>query len=419
MSLFLLGLNYKTAALSLRERLSLGPERIDRVLYDMRQLDGVQEVCVLSTCNRTELYAVVEPAAERRLRDYWLTESRVRLDEAQTSLYQHLESDAVGHLMRVACGLDSMVLGEPQILGQLKQAVERARLQGTVQSLLGRLFERTFSVAKQVRNETDIGANGVSVAYVGVSLARQIFADLHKTRVLLIGAGETIELVGRHLHSQGVQQMTVANRTRMRAQALAEAWQAEVITLDEIPQQLPDVDIVITSTASPLPLIGKGLVERALRQRRHRPMLLIDLAVPRDVEEEVGALADAYLYSVDDLQAIIADNQDARRQAALQAEQIIRSGQTAFMSWYQALPTQEYIRRYRSRAEQGRDEELARALQLLQQGQAPEAVLGNLARRLTNKLIHHPTEALRQTAEAGDRTALAVLTQGLGLDDKP
>ena len=416
MPLFVLGLNHRTASLSLRERLAFGPEKLASPQAALCQLDGVREGCLLSTCNRTEIYADVEPAAQAMLRLWWSQFCRVTPDELGSCLYQHQEGEAVRHLMRVACGLDSLVLGEPQILGQLKSAVEQARQQGAVKSLLGRLFERSFSVAKRVRTETEIGANGVSVAFVAVSLARQIFADLGKTRVLLIGAGETIELAGRHLQSHQVQHMTVANRTLARAQELASQWQADVITLNEIPTVLPDVDVVVSSTASPLPLLGKGLIERVLKQRRHKPMLLIDLAVPRDIEEEVGSLADAYLYTVDDLQGIVAENQSSRQQAARQAELLINEEKEAFMAWYQGLPAQEQIRRYRQSAAQLQHDELQRALQLLSQGHAPDQVVTELAHRLTNKLIHAPTEALRQASEAGDRQTLALLSQSLRLD---
>ncbi len=416
MPLFVLGLNHRTASLSLRERLAFGPEKLASALAALCQLDGVREGCLLSTCNRTEIYADVEPAAQAMLSLWWSQFCRVTPDELGSCLYQHQEGEAVRHLMRVACGLDSLVLGEPQILGQLKSAVEQARQQGAVKSLLGRLFERSFSVAKRVRTETEIGANGVSVAFVAVSLARQIFADLSQTRVLLIGAGETIELAGRHLQSHQVQHMTVANRTLARAQELASQWQADVITLNEIPTVLPDVDVVVSSTASPLPLLGKGLIERVLKQRRHKPMLLIDLAVPRDIEEEVGSLADAYLYTVDDLQGIVAENQSSRQQAARQAELLIDEEKEAFMAWYQGLPAQEQICRYRQSAAQLQHDELQRALQLLSQGHAPDQVVTELAHRLTNKLIHAPTEALRQASEAGDRQTLALLSQSLRLD---
>ncbi len=416
MPLFVLGLNHKTASLSLRERLAFGPENLPQALEKLRRLEGVREACILSTCNRTEIYAEVDSAVQPTLPQWWAEFCRVSRGELDASLYQHQEGEAVRHLMRVACGLDSLVLGEPQILGQLKHAFEQARQSGSLKSLLGRLFQRSFSVAKRVRSETDIGANGVSVAFVAITLAKQIFADLSQTRVLLIGAGETIELAGRHLQAQQVCHMTVANRTLARAQALASEWQADVITLDEIPSVLPLVDMVVTSTASPLPLLGKGLMERVLKQRRHKPMLLIDLAVPRDIEEEVGTLADAYLYTVDDLQGIVAENQSARQQAARQAELLIGDEKASFMAWYQGLPSVELIRAYRQQAQRLQQDEVLRAQQLLAQGQDAQQVMVELAHRLTNKLIHSPTEALRQAGETGDRETLAILSQSLDLD---
>ena len=418
MQLLVLGINHKTAQLSLRERLAFGPERIDEALAGLLALPGVHEGCILSTCNRTELYCVVEPGQQDALRQWWCRLQHVAQQELEPALYHYQEGEAVRHLMRVASGLDSLVLGEPQILGQLKEAFTRAQQQECARSLLGRLFQRAFAVAKRVRTETEIGANAVSVAYAAISLAKQIFADLAGLRVLLIGAGETIELAGRHLRAQQIGAMTVANRTLARAQVLASAWGADVITLDEIPLVLPSVDMVVSSTASPLPILGKGMLERALRARRHKPMLLIDLAVPRDVEAEVGELPDAYLYTVDDLQGIVAENQSTRLQAARQAEYLIEEERAAFMGWYHSLPSQEQIRAFRAQAHALQQIELARARQQLQQGEAAELVLAELAHRLTNKLIHAPTAALRQAGEAGDREALAILSQGLGLDPR-
>jgi glutamyl-tRNA reductase len=416
--LFVLGVNHKTASLSLRERVAFGPERIDDALAALTSVPGVREGVILSTCNRTELYCAVDSGASEEVA-LWLSHfQHLTEDELQPALYQLQDGEAVRHLMRVAAGLDSLVLGEPQILGQVKQALDTASKQGSVKGLLNRLFQRTFGVAKRVRTETEIGAYGVSVAYVAVTLARQIFGDLSQVKVLLIGAGETIELVGQHLHGHSVSQMTVANRTLIRAQAIAGAWQADVITLNEIPQVLPNVDLVISSTASPLPILGKGLVERALKQRRNKPMLLIDIAVPRDIEEEVGELADAYLYTVDDLQSIVAENQRHREQAARQAEQIVQDEREQFMNWFRSLSAQNHVRTYRRQADEIRQEQLAQALRKLEQGDDAAAVLSELSERLTNKLIHAPTEALRQAGEADDKTSLLLLSQALRLDEK-
>ena len=418
MQLLVLGINHKTAPLSLRERLAFGPEKIDAALQGLLSRPWSRECCILSTCNRTEIYCLLERGSSDLLKEWWAQTQQLALEEFAAALYLHQDGDAVRHGMRVASGLDSLVVGEPQILGQLKEAVALAQQLGTIKTLLSRWFQRTFAVTKRVRSDTGIGANAVSVAYAAVSLARQIFADLAGLNVLLIGAGETIELVGRHLQGHVPGSVTVANRTLARAQLLAKEWNADVITLDEIPEVLPRIDIVVSSTASPLPILGKGMLERALKIRRHKPILLIDLAVPRDVEEEVGELADAYLYTVDDLQGIVAENQSARQQAARQAELMIEEERDAFMGWYHSLPSREQIRRYREQAEQAQQLELERALLLVQQGQDPEKVMVELAHRLTNKLIHAPTDALRQAGVAGDQETLAILCQSLGLGSR-
>lgn len=418
MQLLVLGLSHKTAPLSLRERLAFGPELRDGALARLLAEPWCREGCILSTCNRTEIYCLLERGAGERLRAWWAAERRFTMEEAASALYLYQDDEAVRHAMSVACGLDSLVLGEPQILGQLKEAVARAQELGAIKALLNRWFQHTFSVAKRVRSETEIGANAVSVAYAAVALARQIFDELAGLSVLLIGAGETIELVGKHLQGHLPGRITVANRTLARAQQLAREWNADVITLDEIPQVLPRVDIVVSSTASPLPILGKGMLERALKARRYRPILLVDLAVPRDVEAEVAELADAYLYTVDDLQGIVEENRTTRLQAARKAELMIEDERQLFMGWFHALPSREQIRLYREQAEQIRQAEVERTLQLLQSGHAPEALMAELAHRLTNKLLHAPTEALRQAGEAGDQETLAILCQSLGLGNR-
>lgn len=414
--LFVLGVNHKTASVSLRERVAFGPERIDHALVSLLDVPGVQEGVILSTCNRTEIYCAVEQGAYDSVVSWLSHFQHIPTDEIQPSLYQYQDGEAVKHLMRVASGLDSLVLGEPQILGQVKQSLEMAVKHNTVSRLLQRLFQRTFGVAKRVRTETEIGAYGVSVAYVAVTLAKQIFGDLTDVKVLLIGAGETIELVGQHLHGQSVRQMTVANRTLQRAQTVAEPWQANVVTLNDIPEVLPDVDLVISSTASPLPILGKGLVERALKVRRNKPMLLIDIAVPRDIEAEVGDLADAYLYTVDDLQSIVAENQQHREQAARQAEVIVQDERQQFMQWLHGLSSQQEVRLYRSQSDAQRQQLLTEALHQLEKGDDPADVLNAFSQRLMNKLIHAPTEALRQAGEQNDQAQLLTLSQALQIE---
>ena len=418
MSLLALGINHKTASVSLRERVAFGPDCIERALHDLVQQPGVSEAVIVSTCNRTEIYCNLDAGQGEQVLHWLQRFHRLESGELDNATYLHHDEEAVRHLMRVACGLDSLVLGEPQILGQIKQSYGTAQQVGGLRAILERLFQKAFSVAKRVRTDTEIGASAVSVAFAAVSLARQIFADLSQTKVLLVGAGETIELVARHLREQNVTQMMVANRTLQRAQGLAEEFGAQVMTLEAIPEHLHEADIVISSTASPLPLIGKGMVERALKARRYRPMFLVDIAVPRDIEEEVDELSDAYLYTVDDLQGIIEQNLEARRRAAQQAERIVLEERDDFMGWFRSLHAVDLIRDYRQQAQGYAEEELSRALQSLQQGEEPEAALRRLAHRLTNKLIHNPTQALRHAGEQDDREQLALLRSALGLQQE-
>ena len=335
MTLLALGINHKTAPVALRERVTFSPETLDKALESLLAQPMVQGGVVLSTCNRTELYLSVEEQdnlQEALIR--WLCNYHgLNEEDLRKSLYWHQDNDAVSHLMRVASGLDSLVLGEPQILGQVKKAFADSSRGHLNVSELERMFQKSFSVAKRVRTETDIGASAVSVAFAACTLARQIFESLSSVTVLLVGAGETIELVARHLREHHVCKMVIANRTRERAQALAEEVGAEVIALSDIDERLKEADIIISSTASPLPIIGKGMVERALKARRNQPMLLVDIAVPRDVEPEVGKLANAYLYSVDDLQNIIQHNLAQRKAAAVQAESIVEQETSEVMAW--------------------------------------------------------------------------------------
>lgn len=418
MTLLALGINHKTAPIALRERVAFGPESLEQALNSLLSQPMVQSGVVLSTCNRTELYLSVEQQVdlqERLVR--WLCEYH-QLDEAdvRNSLYWHQDNEAVSHLMRVASGLDSLVLGEPQILGQVKKAFADSQRGHALSSELERMFQKTFSVAKRVRTETEIGANTVSVAFAACTLARQIFESLSTVNVLLVGAGETIELVARHLSEHQVKKLIIANRTRERAELLANEVGAEVISLADIDSRLADADIVITSTSSPLPIIGKGMMERALKARRNQPMLLVDIAVPRDVEPEVGKLANAYLYSVDDLQAIIEQNLAQRKAAAVQAESIVVQECSDFMAWLRSQGAVNSIREYRSQADDIRAELEGRALQALQQGADPQKVMQELAHKLTNRLIHAPTKSLQQAARDGDSERLQILRDSLGLD---
>ncbi|AJK25557.1 glutamyl-tRNA reductase [Yersinia pestis] len=418
MTLLALGINHKTAPVSLRERVTFSPESMDQALNSLLQQPLVQGGVVLSTCNRTELYLSVEQQENlhEQLTAWLCNYHKLSPDDVRQSLYWHHGNDAVRHLMRVASGLDSQVLGEPQILGQVKKAFAESQRGQSLSSELERLFQKSFSVAKRVRTETEIGASAVSVAFAACSLARQIFESLSELHVLLVGAGETIELVARHLREHQVKHMIIANRTRERAQSLASEVGAEVITLPEIDARLADADIIISSTASPLPIIAKGMVERALKTRRNQPMLFIDIAVPRDIEPEVGKLSNAYLYSVDDLQAIIQHNMAQRQAAAVQAESIVQQESMNFMTWLRAQGAVETIRDYRSQAEQVRSEMTAKALVAIEQGANVEQVINELAYKLTNRLIHAPTKSLQQAASDGDMERLQLLRDSLGLD---
>ncbi|NWN83810.1 MAG: glutamyl-tRNA reductase [Halomonas sp.] len=402
MTLIALGINHRTATVEVREQVAFDPAELEAALAELRGLPEVREAAVLSTCNRTELYCVTEAEANGEVAILqWLGRFHgLPVDDLATCAYHYLDNDAARHLMRVAVGLDSMVLGEPQILGQLKEAYQTSRLGNGIGKELECLFQHTFAVAKQVRTETGIGRNPVSVAYAAVSLASRIFDDFGRARALLIGAGETIELVARHLVEAGVSQLTVANRTRERGELLAAPLGGRAITLDAIPDALVEADIVISSTAAPLPILGKGMVERALKKRRHRPIFMVDIAVPRDIEPEVGQLADIFLYTVDDLQEVIAENRRHRQVAADQAESLIEHGVGAWLHDLRIRSGGELIHDYRSRGEAHREYSLEQALVRLERGEDSEAVVRRLAHQLTNRLMHGPTVALREAASA-------------------
>jgi len=406
MKLLVIGLNHKTAPIEVRERITFGPDIIAGALRDLRGHEGVHEAVVLSTCNRTEVYCATDDGGEETVR-HWLGGFHgVEHERVNPFLYAHAGRDAVTHLLRVGCGLDSMVLGEPQILGQVKSAFATATSCTATGKLVSRLFQHAFSVAKTVRTDTAIGSSPVSVAFAAVSLARQIFSDLSQQTAMLIGAGETIELVARHLHQNGIGRIIVANRTVERAHEVAAQFDGFAIALTEIANHLADADIVISSTASPLPVLGKGTVERALKKRRHRPMFMVDIAVPRDIEPEVASLTDVYLYTVDDLQGFIDEGLRSRQAAALEAEEIVAFHAEEFMGWLRSLDAASVIADYRSRAEHLRDEVLERAKRQLEAGKSAPDVLTFLAHTLTNKLLHAPSTRLRQAAREGEADIL-------------
>lgn len=412
MPVLTLGINHKTAPVALREQVAIGDERLPVALRSLRQLPAVAEAAIVSTCNRLEIYATAEPGEEGRLTRSlveWLGEfHKLEAGQIEECLYRHTGEAAVAHIMQVASGLDSLVLGEPQILGQMKNSVALARNAGTLGPVLERLFQSTFAVAKQVRHETGIGNNPVSVAFAAVSLARHIYSDFTDLKALFIGAGETVELAARHLRQQGVREMTMANRTLANAQKLAARFDGTGVLLGEIPARLEQADIVIASTASPLPIVGKGMVEKALGRRRHRPMLMIDLAVPRDIEAEVRELHDVYLYTVDDLEGVIQENLESRKKAAREAQAIIRTQAQKYLAWVAAQENLDAVRALREKVMAMTDRELERGLQRLRNGEPAEAVLAEMSRRLANKYLHTPTVQLRQAGERGRQDWLKI-----------
>jgi len=410
MQLITLGLNHATAPVSIRERIAFGPDVLAGALRSLVNLPCVGEGAILSTCNRTELYCLADDEDGSQLTRWLAGFHGLPEEDLAPYLYQHRQEASVRHLLEVASGLNSLVLGEPQILGQVKSAWQDARTIGSLGKTLDRMFQHAFATAKQVRTDTAIGESPVSVAFAAVSLSRQIFADLQPLTALLIGAGETIELAARHLQQQGIGRIVVANRTLARAHELAEQFDGYAIGLTEIATHLPEADIVVSSTASPLPILGKGTVERALRQRRHRPMFMVDIAVPRDIEPEVAELPDVYLYTVDDLDGVIQENLESRREAAAQAREIIDLRVEEFGSWLRSLDAVGLIQQYRRHAEQLRDEVLDKALKMLESGRDPHEALEFLARTLTNKLLHQPSTQLREAGSNGRQDLLAAVS---------
>jgi len=410
MQLFAFGINHQTAPLSVREQVVFHAETLVEALRDLVDRRPVKEAAIISTCNRTEIYCNTEepPSAVDWMAGY----HRLKPNQIEPYLYRLPQERAVKHAFRVASGLDSMVLGEPQILGQFKQAVRTAQAAGTLGLLLNKLFQRTFSVAKAVRSETDIGAATISMASAAVSLASHIYPSIAEQNVLFIGAGQMVELTATHFAAHHPRRLSFANRTLERAEQLADRFLGRPLTLNDLSSQLAAHDIVVTCTASPLPIIGKGLVESALRARRHRPMLMFDLAVPRDIEGEVGALDDVFLYTVDDLGKIAREGMDARQNAVSQAEAIIENQVTDFMHWVGNRELVPMIRALRDSGERARRHTFERALRRLAKGDDPQVVLEQLSHGLTAKLLHAPTHALSHAREE-DREELARLLSRL------
>src|SRR6266403_3453727 len=407
MSLFAVGLNHTTAPLDVRERVVFTSESLGDALRDVVSAGRAKEAAILSTCNRTEVYfegSQPEPVME------WL-ETFHRVPKASLSpyLYTLPRDEVVAHAFRVASGLDSMVLGEPQILGQMKQAVKTAEAAGSLGLVLNRLFQRTFAVAKDVRTNTDIGSASISMAAAAVRLAERIFPAIAKQRVLLIGAGDMIDLAATHFAARTPKSITVANRTLARGAQLAARFSADAIALSELPERLAQFDIIVTSTASSLPILGKGMLERAIKARQHAPMFIVDLAVPRDVEPEAAELDDVFLYTIDYLALIVQDNLQIRVEAVREAEARIADQAASFLRWLEGRTVVPTIAALQGHHDQLRVAELGRARRLLAGGALPEQVLEALARGLTNKFLHAPTQALNRAGEAERAELLALL----------
>ena len=434
MTILVLGINHKTASVALREKVAFSDEKRAFALRNIQQTELAKSAVILSTCNRTEVYLHNKRVSPQEAQS-WITQAvqwfatihQLDLAELNRCIYIHENLPAVNHLMEVACGLDSLILGEPQILGQVKQAYQMSEeyYQHEHQSISGelsRLFQKTFATAKRVRTETNIGESAVSVAYAACSLARQIFESLRELTILLVGAGETIELVSRHLLRHGVKNIVIANRTLARAETLLDKLErpqnVQAIGLERLQEGLNQADIVISSTGSPTVLITQTMVEMAQQQRDYKPMLLVDIAVPRDIEESAAELDSVYHYTVDDLQNIIQHNLSRREQASEQAKEIIRQECQDFFEWLKVHQFSNLIRKYRENADQTRQVLLERALNAIQQGEDAELVVQELSYKLMNKLIHSPTQAMQTMVKNGNATGLQMFSKALGMEQE-
>jgi len=409
MQLYVIGVNHTTAPIQIREHVAFDSEHLGSALRELTLHDAT-EAAILSTCNRTELYCSTDNPIKPL---NWLSQyHKLETNSIQPYIYTLPDNEAVKHAFRVASGLDSMVLGEPQILGQFKQSVKIAQDAGTLGTLLHKLFQRTFEVAKEVRTNTDIGANSISMAAAAVKLAQRIFGNISQQKILFIGAGEMIALCADHFATQKPKSIVVANRTLERGIELAEKIGGEAILLNDLPDRFAEFDIVVTSTASQLPIIGLGMVESAIKARRHRPIFMVDLAVPRDIEPEVAQLDDVFLYTVDDLAQVVTDGMVNRQEAAIDAEMIVAARVENFMHWLKKRDAVPTIKALRDQAEAMRKNELEKALKLIQKGESPDKVLESFSNALTNKFLHAPSHALN-LAQGEEHTRLEQLMKQL------
>ena len=420
MSIVAYGLNHRTASVELRERIAFPEENLSDMLSRLtHDLSNIREAAIVSTCNRTELYCSLSDDNTHDI-SQWLSATRpVDITELEGSSYKHWDKDAAKHMIRVAAGLDSQMLGEPQIMGQVKMAYEVARKTGTIGPDLDLLSRMTLRTAKDIRTQTEIGRNPISVAYAAVSLATQIFTNLNTKRALLLGAGDTISLVAEHLAAKNIAGLAIANRTLANAQVLAAKFDAVAMQLSDVAGRLADYDVVISSTASSLPILGKGAVEAAIKKRKRKPMFMVDIAVPRDIESEVGSLPDVYLYTIDDLSNIVQANIEQRQKAAQGAEVIVDMGTERYERERRIHSDKALLTRLRDEAEATRVQELNKALNSLEQTGDAEAALTLLSRALTNKLIHPPTAAIRTASADGKTELVDQLRQVYQLDDAP
>ena len=416
MRLQILGLNHNTAPVEIREQVVFAGDEVGRALVRLAEIDGVDETVLLSTCNRTEFYVITSDGGRDRLQN-WLHDERSLDPGFVDTLFTLDDDEAIRHIFRVACGLDSMVLGEPQILGQLKDAFRDGQQAGTVGKQLSRLFQHTFSVAKKVRTDTEIGANPVSVASAAVSLAQQFFAGFGQHTALLVGAGITIELVAKHLKKKEIGRLFVANRDVDRARGLASQFGGYAVPLSELEGILPEADILITSTASPLPIITRDQIEVAMKARKHKPVFAVDIAVPRDIAADVAGLSDIYLYTIDDLQKVIQEGQTSREAAAVDANRILDEEIRRYLSIERAKQVSPVITALREHGETIRDEVLHEAQRRLNKGIDSREVIEFATASLMKKLLHHPSVRLREAGEASEEELVAAARTLFGIDD--
>ena len=402
-----MGLSHQTAPIELREQVAVSPARAPDTLLNLLDEDGVSEAVILSTCNRTEFYCRTSDASGKKLRKWITAYFGVPSEQLDQHYYLHTEQAAAEHLVRVAAGLESMVLGEPQILGQVKDAFRFAEDSQAIGPVLRAMFEKAFSASKLIRSQTSIGEHSVSVASIAVMLAKQVFGNLHEKTVLLLGAGEMIEICLRYLTQQGVNKILIANRNIKNAEKLSKSFGGEAMSLSEIDERISVADVIISSTGAPGTVISYATMQQAIKQRRHRPVIVIDIAVPRDVESEVGEMNDVYLYTIDDLQDLAAENMNRRAEAAKEAESVVVEQSHEFMRWCHGQRAVHGIRQIRDAAQRGNPQLIEAALKRLEGGQDAQEVLEHLTRSLTNKILHGPSTRLREAAENQDFEVLA------------